>query len=111
MSFHNILKVLNNLFKFLVTVSNIAPNMTLGGRVKACKIIGCNSEYFRGYSHSNVLFYILRFCPCDLDLFIDLNNWAIHLNNLTRSEDEVRGDFRKSAHLTWNDPLCVVAPD
>ena len=29
-----------------VTISNITPKMTLGGREKACKIIGCNSEYF-----------------------------------------------------------------
>ena len=43
----------------------VTPKMTLGGREKACKIIGCNSEYFWGYSHSNFLFYILRFCPCD----------------------------------------------
>ena len=35
-----------------MTISNIAPKITLGGRVKACKIIGCNSEYFWGYSHS-----------------------------------------------------------
>ena len=26
---------------FHVTISNIAPNITLGDRVKACKIIGC----------------------------------------------------------------------
>ena len=46
-----------------VTISNFAPKMTLCGRVKACKIIGCHSEYFWGYSHSNFLFYILRFFP------------------------------------------------
>ena len=28
-------------------------------------MLGCNSEYFWGYSRTNFLFYILRFCPCD----------------------------------------------
>ena len=48
-----------------VIISNITPKMTLGGREKACKIIGCNSEYFWGYSHSNFLFYKLY---CDFAL-------------------------------------------
>ena len=51
-----------------VTISNFALRMTLCGRVKACEIISCHSEYFWGYSHSNFLFYILRFCPCDLNV-------------------------------------------
>ena len=54
-----------------VTISNFAPKMTLCGRVKACKIIGCHSEYFWGYSHSNFLLYILCFCPFKaLSIFI-----------------------------------------
>ena len=28
-----------------MTIVNIGPNITLGGRAKACKIIGCNSEW------------------------------------------------------------------
>ena len=47
-SFHNITKSSQPIF-FLssyVTISNIAPKMTLDGREKACKMIGCNSEYF-----------------------------------------------------------------
>ena len=44
-----------------VTVSNIAPKIpkiTLGGRMKACTIIGCRSEYFWRYSLSKFLFYM-----------------------------------------------------
>ena len=43
-----------------VTVSNIAqkiPKITLVSIMKACKILGCNSEYFSRYSLSNFLFY------------------------------------------------------
>ena len=28
-----------------MTIVNIGPNIALGGRAKACKIIGCNSEW------------------------------------------------------------------
>ena len=62
-SFQNIRKSSHPIF-FLsshVAISNIAPKITLGGRVKACKIIGCNSQYFWGYSLSKCMFYILRF--------------------------------------------------
>ena len=57
-------KKLQNGLKFPshVTIPRIAPQITLGGRVKACKIIGCNSEYFWGYSHANFLFYIHVYC-------------------------------------------------
>ena len=41
---------------FHVTISNIAQKNTLGGRMKACTIVGCHSEYFWGYSISNFLF-------------------------------------------------------
>ena len=34
------------------------PKMTLCGRMKACTILGCNSEYFWRYSHSNFGFYM-----------------------------------------------------
>ena len=37
-------------------------------RVKACTIIGCNSENFWGCDHSNFLFYILRFCTRDSNI-------------------------------------------
>ena len=47
-----------------VTISNIAQKIlkiTLGDRIKLCKIIGCNSEYFWRCSLSNFLFW--RSCP------------------------------------------------
>ena len=31
-----------------VTISNIAPKIALDGRVKACKIVGCNSWILLG---------------------------------------------------------------
>ena len=43
-----------------VPVSNIAqkiPKIALVSIMKACKILGCNSEYFSRYSLSNFLFY------------------------------------------------------
>ena len=43
-----------------VTVPNIAqkiPKIALVSIMKACKILGCNSEYFSRYSLSNFLFY------------------------------------------------------
>ena len=51
-----------------VSVSNIAlkiPKITLVSIVKACQILGCNSEYFWRYSLSNFLFYI-AFLPSRL---------------------------------------------
>ena len=51
-----------------VFVSNIAqksPKITLVSIMKACKILGCNSEYFWRYSFSNFLFCI-AFLPSQL---------------------------------------------
>ena len=51
-----------------VTVSNIAqqiPKITLVSIMKACTILGCNSEYFWRYSLSNFLFCI-AFLPSRL---------------------------------------------
>ena len=51
-----------------VTVSNIAqkiPKITLFSIMKACQILGCNSEYFWRYSLSNFLFCI-AFLPSRL---------------------------------------------
>ena len=44
-----------------VSVSNIAqqiPQITSVSIMKVCEILGCNSECFWRYSHSNALFYI-----------------------------------------------------
>ena len=49
-----------------VSVSNIAqqiPQITSVSIMKVCEILGCNSEYFWRYSHSNALFYI-SWVPC-----------------------------------------------
>ena len=51
-----------------VSVSNIAqkiPKITLVSIMNACKILGCNSEYFWRYSLSNFLFCI-AFLPSRL---------------------------------------------
>ena len=53
-----------------VSVSNIAPKIpkiTLVSIMKACQILGCNSEYFWRYSLSNFLFCI-AFLPSRLRL-------------------------------------------
>ena len=56
-----------------------------------------------GVGSSNVGYYICSYY---------MDNWATHYKkNWTRSEDEVRGDFWKSAHLTWNDPLVFILPE
>ena len=45
-----------------VTVSNIAQKflklLQMGDRMKSCKSLGCNSEYFWRYSLSDFLFYM-----------------------------------------------------